>query len=95
MSDRTLARLEMLERTVLELGAEVFNLRGTIGKVRENHDHFLATVRGLKQLLDDKGLITAEDFDAAIDLGHAIESLGPQGINPIIEQSGGVKKTGH
>lgn len=76
MSDPKI-KLELLERTVLELGTELFSLKGMVAKSRESHEQFLTTMRGLKQLLDEKGLITPEDFDTAVQLGAAIESFNP------------------
>jgi hypothetical protein len=79
MADATTrTRMEALERTVLELGAELYNLKGRIAKQGESHEQFLSIIKGLKQLLDEKGLITVEDFDAAVELGEALEAFAAQ-----------------
>lgn len=75
MSEDTKKKLEMLERSVLELGSELYTLKGTIAKNHESHEQFLAIIMGLKALLDEKGLITREDFDAAVELGAALEAF--------------------
>jgi len=75
MSDTKLA---MLERTVMDLGAELFNLKGIVAKSQESHEQMVALVKSLKSLLDDKGVITGDDFDAAVDLSAAIEACDVQ-----------------
>lgn len=72
------ARIEMLERTVMELGSELFMMKNNLTKSQGSHEQFLAIVKGLKQLLDDKGLITHDDFDAAVELGEVIERFNAQ-----------------
>lgn len=95
MSELTRPRMDMLERAVLELGTELYNLKGSILKSAESHEQFLSIIKGLKQLLDEKGLITLEDFDAAVQLGQALEAHNPQmdiGMMDNMEKS---KKSGH
>ena len=89
------ARIEMLERTVLELGAELFQMKSTIGKTEQSHEQFLALVKGLKRLLDDKGLITVDDFEAAVELGAAIEQFSSQQEHAVHNELEKLKKTGH
>lgn len=95
MADNLLVKLEMLERAVMELGTELFNLKGTMAKTHESHGQFLATVKGLKQLLDEKGLITGDDFEAAIELGQAIEHFNSQAEHALSHELEKIKKTGH
>ncbi len=95
MHDPAKSRLDMLERTVLELGTELFNLKGTIVKNQESHLQFLAVIKGLKQLLDDKGLITLDDFDAAVELGEVLERLNAQLEHGAHSEYDKPKKTGH
>ena len=95
MSNNTQTKLEMLERAVLELGTELFNLKGSMVKAKESHEQFLATVKGLKQLLDEKGLITHEDFESAVELGQAIEHFNSQIEHSIFGEMEKIKKAGH
>jgi hypothetical protein len=88
-------RLEMLERMVLELGTELYNMRGTVAKQRDSHEQFLGIMKGLKQLLDEKGLITVDDFDAAIDIGEALERFNAQRDVGMIAEMEATKKSGH
>lgn len=87
-------KMELLERTVLELGTELFSLKGMVGKTQESHEQFLTILKGLKQLLDEKGLITRDDFDAAVELGQALELFNQpyDDLHHEIEKS---KKHGH
>lgn len=75
-------RLEMLERTVLELGAELYNVKGKMAKHQDTYQHMLGIMKGLKHLLDEKGMISIEDFDAAIELGEALDPLSSRGPTP-------------
>lgn len=70
------SRVEQLERTVLELGTEMFRLKAQISELTNFHEQFSRTIKGLKQILDDKGLITSEDFESAVELGEALNILG-------------------
>ena len=72
------ARIEMLERAVMDLGTELFVLKNGHAKHQGSHDQLLSIFKGLKQLLDEKGLITIDDFDAAIELGEVIERFNAQ-----------------
>lgn len=65
-------RVDQLERTVLELGTEIFRMKSEVFSLKEYHEKFVEIVGGLKNILDEKGLINHEDFDAAIELGNAL-----------------------
>jgi len=95
MTDQSRPKLEMLERAVLELGTELYNLKGGVAKSQATQDHFVKVHRGLKQLLDEKGLITCDDFDAAIELGQALETFASQAEHSLHQEIERVKKTGH
>ena len=68
-------KIALLERSVMELGTEVYNLRGTVTKGKQHVEQVLSVFQGLKQLLDEKGLITLDDFDAAVELGEVLEKF--------------------
>jgi hypothetical protein len=95
MSDKMQSKVEMLERAVLELGTELFNLKGSMAKNQESHEQFLATIKGLKQLLDEKGVITGDDFEAAVELGRAIEHFNSQAEHALTNELEKIKKAGH
>ena len=95
MSEKLLQKVSMLERAVLELGTELYNLKGSMAKNHESHEQFLSIIKGLKQLLDEKGLITGEDFEAAIELGQAIEHFNTQAEHAAYQELDKIKKAGH
>ncbi len=61
-------RVQQLEQSLLELGTEVYRLKHQLANIGELHDKFKETMKALRQVLDDKGVITTEDFDEAVDL---------------------------
>ena len=96
MSDQqTRVKLEMLERTVLELGSELYHLKGTMARNQQTHESFLSIIKGLKQLLDEKGLITLDDFDAAVELGQALEAFNSPAAHAYDGELDKGKKSGH
>lgn len=90
MSDPLRSKVEMLERTVLELGTSFYDLKGSVARSRESHDHLLGVIKSLKHLLDEKGLIDRDDFDAAIELGTASRNIEerPEPAEPLLKKGG-------
>lgn len=90
------SRMHQLENTVLELGTEMYKLRHQISSLSDFQEKFVGTMKGLKQILDEKGLITVEDFEAAVELGEAI-SIESQATyeNPSEPQFNWNKKSSH
>lgn len=88
------ARLEMLERTIMELGADIISLKGSMNKYRKNQDQMLQVFKGLKQILDEKGLVTMDDFDAAIEIGEVLEHFNTS-LDPNHASAQTAKKAGH
>ncbi len=89
-------RMQQLERTVLELGTEIYRMKSDVGALRNYHEKFIEIVDGLKKILDDKGLINHEDFDAAIELGNALSLKGTGFFDPSADlEIEKIKKTSH
>lgn len=59
-------QMSRMERTLLELGTEVFRLGNEMSAYREASESLSKAMRGLRQILDDKGMISSEDFDEAV-----------------------------
>ena len=93
--ETVMQRTDLLERTIMELGAEVYSLKSTTGKIQESQGQLLSILKGLKQLLDEKGLITTDDFDAAVELGAALEKFNMTHDNGVASDLERLKKTGH
>ncbi len=68
-------RIEDLEVTILELGSEVFKLKHALTSLSLQNQNFMHIIASLKTMLSDKGVISEEDFDEAIDLGAVSEVL--------------------
>ncbi len=62
------AKLDHLERTILELGAEIFQVKHRVDEVERSNTQYQQIFSSLKKLLDDKGIISSEDFDEIVDL---------------------------
>jgi hypothetical protein len=89
-------RMNQLERTVLELGTEIYRMKGDVGSLKMYHEKFIEIVGGLKQILDEKGLVNHEDFDAAIELGNALALKGTGYYDPSGElEIEKIKKSSH
>ncbi len=80
-----------LEQTVLELGVELYRLKSDINRIQESNEQFLRMVKGLKAILDEKGIIEADDFEAAVDIASAVAAATPP-HDPTMER---LKKANH
>jgi hypothetical protein len=67
-------KIEHLERTILELGAEVFRIKHRMDEVDRSHNTFLQVFVSLKKLLDEKGIISTEDFEDVVALDKILNS---------------------
>jgi hypothetical protein len=62
------AKVEHLERTILELGSELFRLKHRMDEMEQTNVSYNQVFTSLKKLLDDKGIISADDFEDVIAL---------------------------
>jgi hypothetical protein len=88
------SRLELLERSIMELGADLISVKSSMNKYKKSHAQLLQIFKGLKQLLDEKGLVTLEDFDAAIEIGEVLEYFNAH-LDAGSGDQAGLKKVGH
>lgn len=58
-------RMDQLEYTVMELGTEIFRLKSQLSDMSEFQDKVSRTLKSLRDLIDEKGMITEDDFDSA------------------------------
>lgn len=58
-------KIDQLEYTVMELGTEIFRLKTQISEMTNVQESMSKTLTTLKDILDEKGVICEEDFDAA------------------------------
>jgi hypothetical protein len=68
--------IRKLESTVLELGTEVYVLRNQLTKASSRNEQMLKIIQSLQKLLDEKNLISTEDFEIAIKLEDISQSEG-------------------
>lgn len=95
MSQDLQVRVDMLERTLLDLGTQLFEVKGRLAKALEKQDGFQGLLAGLRHLLDEKGVLTPDDFDGAADLGGASAQINQALEACPDEWSGKTKKEGH
>jgi hypothetical protein len=74
MSDDTKIRISMLERTILDLGTQLFELKGYFEKSKQDHEDLKGALGCLKDYLDKEGLIKKEDFEEELALKNLIEN---------------------
>ncbi len=87
-------RIEQIERALLEVGTEVYRLRQEVHTSNSAYLHMIEVIKGLKVILDDKGLISEEDFENAIDLSQAISFQQSQD-GSLLEDRDRIKKLTH
>lgn len=87
-------RLSQLEQTIMELGTEMFRIKHEVSQMTEFHEKFVRIMKGLRSILDDKGVITTDDFDAAVELGEALATPG-RGESQVMQEIEKIKKTSH
>jgi hypothetical protein len=86
MSDR----IDQLEYTVMELGAEMFRLKQELLHITTVKDNMFNMLKKLQVVLDEKGLIDSEEFDIATNLQQLIGSFSDSSDE--IEDSGNPPK---
>ena len=59
------SRLAQMEQTLLELGAEMYKLKHEIYALRDFRVEMARILSCLRTVLDEKGLISKEDFEVA------------------------------
>ena len=73
--DDFLEKLDLIERGILDLGTELFQLKQKLGEMTNFQEDFIRTMLGLKEILDEKGLLSKEDFEDAIDLQNILKQI--------------------
>lgn len=68
-------RVAQLENSLLELGTEMFRLKHRLIETNHNQEQIVKSLQALKELLNDKGLVSSEEFDCAADLIRLIEKF--------------------
>ena len=71
------AKLDHLERTVLELGTEIYRIRHRMDLIDQDNSHYQQIFLSLRKILDEKGLIGMDDFDDAVALDRILARQSP------------------
>jgi len=83
--------LEKLEQTLLDLGVEVFRLKNEMTQMKNGHERFIKVINGLRNILDEKGIICVDDFETAVDLSELLNNQ-PSALPDIDTR---IKKSSH
>lgn len=67
-------RMEQLQTTIVELGAEVYKLRYELKDLLHAQGRIHQTLRGIKAILDDKGVISIDEFETMVELQHFMDT---------------------
>jgi hypothetical protein len=65
-------KADQLERAILELGSEIFRVKHRMDEVEKSNHTYKQVFLSLKIMLDEKGIISADDFDEAIALDRIL-----------------------
>lgn len=84
------SKLEYLERTILELGSQLYRVKHQMDELSKANSGYRDLFISLKRLLDEKGVISAEDFEDAVALDKILSVQGAaasqDGINVFAEE---------
>jgi len=87
------AKLDYLERTILELGAQVYRTKHQLDEMMKINSCYVDIFASLKRLLDERGIISSEDFEEAIAIDKILKLQGsspnPEGLSEFVD---GLKK---
>jgi hypothetical protein len=68
-------RIGQLEYTIMELGTEIYRLKSEMQQMSNIQSKSLKTLKGLQNMLDERGVIAMEDFDIETDLQQLLDKL--------------------
>lgn len=68
-------RIDQLEYTVMELGSQVFRLKQEVSTLSHSQDTVVEVFKKLRSILDEKGVLDAEDFELLTDFHQLIDQF--------------------
>lgn len=71
-----------LQNTVLELGTAIYTLKEEIARIQALQSRGLKVILGLREILDQKGVVTREEFDLAVEAVGIDEARPQQDATP-------------
>lgn len=87
-------KLNSLEQTIMELGTEIYRLRSDLTVLKEDSDKYRALLGTIKRVLDDKDIVTIEDFDLLLN-EHELNSFEREGDAATERELSRFKKSTH
>jgi hypothetical protein len=69
-------KLRLVQRSLLDLGSQVFRLRQKVQDVNDFNEEFVKAMDALKNLLDEKDLVSKEEFESTVDLRAIMRGMG-------------------
>ena len=88
-------KLELIERNLLALGSDVYVLKNEVSILKKTNKSFFELLKGLKIILKDKGVLTADDFEHAVEFSKALSLLDSQIEEFFDEELLGSNNNGH
>lgn len=67
-------KIDHLERTILELGSEIFRVKHRMDEVEKSNNLYKQVFVSLKKLLDEKGIISVDDFEDTVALDRILNT---------------------
>ncbi len=68
------SRSDQLELSVMELGSELYRLKHELVQMKRVQLKVAVAIKSMKTVLDEKGFVTAEEFELVEDLFKAQEN---------------------
>lgn len=83
------SKLDHLERTILELGAQVYRTKHQMDEITKINACYVEIFASLKRLLDERGIISSDDFEEAIAIDKILKLQGnspnPEGLSVLTD----------
>jgi len=87
-------RISNLERSILEMGAELFRLKHSVAFLASQNDQLTKLLQDLKEVLNDKGTISADDFTEALGVSD-LKDVASAGWDADTSKADQLKKKTH
>ena len=68
-------KIQHLECTLMDLGTEMFRIKNQLTEMQHRQHRFSQIIEGLRAVLDERGVIEADEFDLAVDLSGIGEGV--------------------
>ena len=88
-------KYQELELNILNLGTEIYLLKNQMNQMNQMQCHFVEILKGLKLLLDEKGILDSDDFEHAADFCQSLSEIEIEEQNHMSDELEKIKKTSH